>query len=310
LTTLHLGTRQSALALWQATYVRDRLLTLHPDLTIDIIPMTTEGDRLLSAPLIAAGGKALFTKELEQGLCVGRIDLAVHSMKDVVAQLPAGLTIGAILEREDPRDALVSLLDITDLDSLPKGARIGTASLRRASQLRYKRPDLAIESLRGNVNSRLAKLDAGEFAAIILAAAGLKRLGFADRICGYLPIEASLPAAAQGAIGIECRVADHETRARIAPLNHPETAICVDAERAVTGALAGGCRLPIAAFATLDQGTITIRGLVGEPDGSRLITETVTGPVAQAVALAIAVAEGLQAQGALAIIERLLGAGA
>ncbi|HUW97674.1 MAG TPA: hydroxymethylbilane synthase [Acidiferrobacter sp.] len=310
MTTLHLGTRQSALALWQATYVRDRLLTLHPDLTIDIIPMTTEGDRLLSAPLIAAGGKALFTKELEQGLCVGRIDLAVHSMKDVVAQLPAGLTIGAILEREDPRDALVSLLDITDLDSLPKGARIGTASLRRASQLRYKRPDLAIESLRGNVNSRLAKLDAGEFAAIILAAAGLKRLGFADRICGYLPIEASLPAAAQGAIGIECRVADHETRARIAPLNHPETAICVDAERAVTGALAGGCRLPIAAFATLDQGTITIRGLVGEPDGSRLITETVTGPVAQAVALAIAVAEGLQAQGALAIIERLLGAGA
>jgi len=286
--------------------VRDQLLALYPGLSVEIVPMTTEGDRLLGAPLIAAGGKALFTKELEQSLLEGRIDLAVHSMKDVVAQLPEGLMIGAILKREDPRDALVSPLDITDLDSLPKGSQIGTASLRRASQIRHRRPDLVIKSLRGNVNSRLAKLDAGEFSAIVLAAAGLKRLGFADRIRGYLPIETSLPAAAQGAIGIECRRTDHETRARIAPLNHPETAVCVDAERAVTGVLAGGCRLPIAAFATLSQDTMTIRGLVGEPDGSRLITERATGPVSQATALAVAVGEGLLAQGALAIIERLL----
>ncbi|MHB8254209.1 MAG: hydroxymethylbilane synthase [Acidiferrobacter sp.] len=304
--TLHLGTRKSALALWQANYVRDLLLALHPDLTVELSPMTTEGDRLLSAPLITAGGKALFTKELEQGLQVGRIDLAVHSMKDVVAQLPEGLMIGAVLEREDPRDALVSPLRVTDIDSLPHGCRVGTASLRRASQIRYRRPDLCIENLRGNVNSRLAKLDAGEFAAIILAAAGLKRLGFGDRIRGYLAIETSLPAAAQGAIGIECRVADSETQALIAPLNHPETALCIEAERIVTGVLAGGCRLPIAAFATLEQDTITIRGLVGEPDGSRLITQTLSGPASQTPSLAAQVADSLLSQGALAIIERLL----
>ncbi len=306
MTTLHLGTRKSALALWQAAYVRDQLLALHPHLTVETIAMTTEGDRLLSAPLIAAGGKALFTKELEQGLCERRIDIAIHSMKDVVAQLPEGLTIGAILAREDPRDALVSPLSAQTLEDLPFGSRIGTASLRRASQILHSRPDLVIENLRGNVNSRLARLDAGEFAAIVLAAAGLKRLGFADRIAGYLPIEVSLPAAAQGAIGIECRADDQDTQALIAPLNHPETALCVQAERVVTAALAGGCRLPIAAFAMVAEAQITIRGLVGETNGSRLIKAAATGPVAAAQELAATVAERLRTQGAMAIIDRLL----
>ena len=306
MTTLHLGTRKSALALWQAAYVRDQLLALHPDLIVETTAMTTEGDRLLSAPLIAAGGKALFTKELEHGLLERRIDIAIHSMKDVVAQLPEGLTIGAILAREDPRDALVSPINAKTLEDLPPGSRIGTASLRRASQIRHKRPDLVIENLRGNVNSRLARLDAGEFAAIVLAAAGLKRLGFAGRIGGYLSIETSLPAAAQGAIGIECRAADPETQALIAPLNHLETALCVQAERAVTGALAGGCRLPVAAFATCEGAHITIRGLVGEPDGSHVIKASSTGPIAAAKELAWAVAESLRAQGAMTIIERLL----
>lgn len=310
MTTLHLGTRKSALALWQATHVRDRLLALHPGLTVTIVPMTTEGDRQLSGPLVASGGKALFTKELEQALAEGRIDLAVHSMKDVVAELPEGLTIGAILEREDPRDALVSPLGVSELEALPQGTVIGTASLRRACQIRHRRPDLRIENLRGNVNSRLARLDAGEFAGIILAAAGLRRLGLADRISGYLAIDVSLPAAAQGAIGIECRLDDTKTRGLIDPLHHPDTALCVEAERTVTGTLAGGCRLPIAAFATLDAGELTVRGLVGEPDGSRLLAETQRGPATEALRLARAVAGGLLSQGAGAIIERLLKDGA
>lgn len=306
MTTLHLGTRKSALALWQAYHVRDQLLALHPGLSVALVPMTTEGDRLLSAPLMSAGGKALFTKELEQSLTEGRIDLAVHSMKDVVAELPAGLTIGAILPREDPRDALVSPLEITDIDSLPAQCHVGTASLRRACQIRHRRPDIVIKNLRGNVNSRLAKLDSGEFSAIILAAAGLKRLGFSDRIRSYVPIDVSLPAAAQGAIGIECRDNDPTTLSYIAPLNDPDTALCVQAERAVTGALAGGCRLPIAAFATLEGRTITVRGLVGEPDGRRLLAHTAQGPADQAERVAAAVTSALLAQGAGAIIERLL----
>ncbi len=310
MTTLHLGTRKSALALWQATHVRDRLLALHPGLTVTIVPMTTEGDRQLSGPLAASGGKALFTKELEQALAEGRVDLAVHSMKDVVAELPEGLAIGAILEREDPRDALVSPLGVSELEALPQGTVIGTASLRRACQIRHRRPDLRIENLRGNVNSRLARLDAGEFSGIILAAAGLKRLGLADRISGYLSIDVSLPAAAQGAIGIECRLDDAKTRGLIDPLHHPDTALCVEAERIVTGTLAGGCRLPIAAFATLDSGELTVRGLVGEPDGSRLLAETRRGPVVDASQIARAVAGGLLSQGAGTIIERLLKDGA
>ncbi len=310
MTTLHLGTRKSALALWQAIYVRDRLLALHPGLAVTLVPMTTTGDRQLSGPLTASGGKALFTKELEQSLLEGRIDLAVHSMKDVVARLPEGLAIGAILEREDPRDALIASFETAGLEGLPSGARIGTASLRRACQIRHRRPDLHIETLRGNVNSRLARLDAGEFSAIILAAAGLKRLGLIERIQAYLPIEESLPAASQGAIGIECRQRDERTASLIAPLHHPDTALCVEAERAVTGALEGGCRLPIAAFATLEDSRLTLRALVGEPDGSRLLTETRTGRPTDAATLARDVTEGLLAQGAGAIIARLLKDGA
>ncbi len=309
LTTLRLGTRKSALALWQATFVRDRLLALYPDLVITTVPMTTEGDRLLGAPLLAAGGKALFTKELEQGLMEGRIDLAVHSMKDVVAELPEGLGIGAILAREDPRDALVTPLPVTDIASLPHGCRVGTASLRRQSQLHHKRPDLRLSPLRGNVNSRLARLDAGAFDAIVLAAAGLKRLGFADRIRAWLPVETSLPAAGQGAIGIECRSDDAATRDLIAPLNDPETALCVTTERALTAALGGGCRLPIAAFARLAGDTVTLQALVGEPDGSRLLVQEARGPASDPQGLARRVAGDLQAQGAGAIIDRLMAEG-
>ncbi|MHB1566355.1 MAG: hydroxymethylbilane synthase [Acidiferrobacter sp.] len=303
--TLRLGTRKSALALWQASHVRDRLRALDPQLAVTLVPMTTEGDRQLTGPLLQAGGKALFTKELEQSLLEGRIDIAVHSMKDVVAELPPGLGIGAILEREDPRDAWISL-GAAGLDDLAAGSVVGTASLRRACQLRQRRPDLTVNPLRGNVNSRLARLDRGDFSAIILAAAGLHRLGFAARINRYLDVSISLPAAAQGAIGIEYRLDDGATRARIALLNHPPTAVCVAAERAVSGALAGGCRLPVAAFAVFDGPALWVRGLVGEPDGSALIRSERRGPAAQAVALGQAVAADLRAQGAGAIVDRLL----
>lgn len=305
LTTLRLGTRKSALALWQAAHVRDRLRSTDPALAVTLVPMTTTGDRELAGPLLHAGGKALFTKELEQGLLEGRIDIAVHSMKDVVAELPPGLSIGAILERADPRDAWLSPC-AAGIEALPAGSIIGTASLRRACQLRQQRPDLLVSPLRGNINSRLARLDRGDFQAIVLAAAGLQRLGLAARITRYLDVEVSLPAAAQGAIGIECRLDDSATQARIAPLHHVPTAVCIEAERAVSSALAGGCRLPVAAFAVLDGADLWIRGLVGEPDGSRLLRSARRGPLTQAMALGQAVADDLRAQGAGAIVGRLL----
>ncbi len=305
MTTLYLGTRKSALALWQAHHVRERLLACHPDLVITLVPMVTEGDRRLGGPLIDTGGKALFTKELEQGLVEGRIDFAVHSMKDVVADLPAGLAIAAILEREDPRDALVARGPMT-LAELPAGTRVGTESLRRRAQIQAIRPDLLFAGLRGNVNSRLARLDAGEYGAVILAAAGLKRLGFADRISAYLAPEVSLPAAAQGAIGIECRADDHATRACVAVLHDADTAVCVEAERVVNAVLAGGCRLPVAAFATLDGAAIRIRGIVAEPAGKRLLRAERQGDRHAAESLARAVAGDLLAQGADRIIEALV----
>lgn len=306
MTILHLGTRKSALALWQAMHVRDLLLTDHPDLAINVVSMTTEGDRLLDKPLITAGGKALFTKELEQNLLSRRTDIAVHSMKDVSTELPEGLMIGAVLAREDPRDALVSL-KFSHLADLPIGSRIGTASLRRISQLRHIRADLVMETLRGNVNTRLDHLDRGDFDAIILAAAGLKRLGLSHRIRAFLDIETCLPAAAQGAIGIECRSDDAATRALLAPLNDPTTVLCIEAERAVTAALAGGCRLPVAAFATVVDGMISIQGRVGDPDGTRILRAQRAGPVDQRIALGQAVAADLREQGAQDILDRLLG---
>ncbi|MDA8390995.1 MAG: hydroxymethylbilane synthase [Gammaproteobacteria bacterium] len=304
MTTLYLGTRKSALALWQANHVRERLLACHRDLTITLVPMTTEGDRRLGGPLVETGGKALFTKELEQGLLERRIDLAVHSMKDVVAELPAGLVIAAILEREDPRDALIAGPGAT-LAALPAGLRVGTESLRRRAQIQAVRPDLQLAGLRGNVNSRLARFDRGEYGALILAAAGLKRLGFTDRISSYLEPDISLPAAAQGAIGIECRAHDDATQAYVTALHHPDTAVCVQAERIVNAVLAGGCRLPIGAFATLEGPDIRIRGLVGEPDGRHLLRAERRGERGAAASLARAVAEDLLHQGAGRIIDAL-----
>jgi hydroxymethylbilane synthase len=246
----------------------------------------------------------LFVKELEQGLLEGRADIAVHSMKDVPVDLPDGLHIATVMAREDPRDALVSER-VGAIADLAEGARVGTSSLRRQCQLAARRPDLQIVPLRGNVNTRLRKLDEGEFDAILLAAAGLKRLGFGSRIRALLPVEESLPAIGQGAIGIECRTDDAGTNALLAPLHDPDTASCVAAERAMNRRLHGGCQVPIAGHATLRNGYITLRGLVGEPDGSRVLRDEVRGAVAGAAALGEALAGRLLFRGADAILARL-----
>lgn len=304
--TIRIGTRKSQLALWQAEYVRARLLDLDPQLRVELVKMTTEGDRILDRTLALAGGKGLFTKELELALFDGRADLAVHSMKDVTVTLPDGLHIAAICEREDPRDAFVSNR-FAALAELPPAGRVGTASLRRQSQLRARFPRLEIIDLRGNVNTRLARLDAGDFDAIILAAAGLKRLGFADRIRGYLAIDDSLPAVGQGAIGIECRVDDPDTNRLVAALNHEPTALCVRAERALNARLAGGCQVPVGGFATLDGGRLRLRGFVGAPDGLRILRAHADGPANAPEALGAEVAGQLLAQGAQAILDRVYG---
>jgi hydroxymethylbilane synthase len=305
---LRIATRKSPLALWQAEHVASALRTAHPGLDVEIVGMSTQGDKILDTPLAKIGGKGLFVKELEQGLLEDRADIAVHSMKDVPVDLPAGLHIAAIMAREDPRDALVSDRAEAVAD-LAEGARIGTSSLRRQCQVAARRPDLKILPLRGNVNTRLRRLDEGEFDAIVLASAGLKRLGFQARIRALLPIDESLPAIGQGAIGIECRSDDTETRARLAPLHHPDTAACVEAERALNRRLHGGCQVPIAGHATLHNGYITLRGLVGEPDGSQVLRDEVRGAMAGAAALGEALAGRLLARGADAILARLYTAG-
>jgi hydroxymethylbilane synthase len=306
LDTLRLGTRKSPLALWQAEYVRERLMALHPGLAVELVTMTTEGDRLLDHSLAKVGGKGLFVKELEQALLEGRIDLAVHSMKDVTVTLPAGLHIAAVCERADPRDALVWPHG-TDLAALPPGARVGTSSLRRTCQLRARYPQLEILPLRGNVNTRLKRLDEGRFEAIVLAAAGLQRLGFEDRIAAYLDPEVSLPAVGQGAIGIECRREDMRTNALIAPLDHRPTRLCVAAERAFNAHLEGGCQVPIGAYAEWREGMLHLRGMVGEPDGSRLLRAEMDGPAEEAETLGQALAEALLAQGARRILDKVYG---
>lgn len=299
--SLRIATRKSPLALWQAEYVRDRLLAAHPGLQVELVRMTTQGDKILDSPLAKIGGKGLFVKELEEGLLGGRADLAVHSMKDVPVELPPDLHLPVICEREDPRDAFVSQR-YQNLDQLPLGARVGTSSLRRQCQLKARRPDLEILSLRGNVNTRLAKLEAGEFDAVILAAAGLLRLGFGARITAYLEPEISLPAIGQGAIGIECRRDDPEVNALLRVLDHPETHTRVAAERAMNHRLEGGCQVPIAGHATLEGGTLHLRGLVGDPDGGRVVRGEVSGPAAEAHGLGVALADDLLSQGAAAIL--------
>ncbi len=296
-TTIRIATRKSPLALWQAEHVAACLRAIHPGITVELVKMTTRGDQILDAPLAKVGGKGLFVKELEQGLLDGRADIAVHSMKDVPVTLPPGLHIGAILAREDPRDAFVSQA-YPSLDDLPDNARIGTSSLRRQCQLLQRFPGWRITPLRGNVGTRMAKLEAGEYDGIILAVAGLKRLGWADKITQIIAPELSLPAIGQGAVGIECRKDDPTINELIAPLHHKETAICVTAERSMNERLEGGCQVPIAGFSEIDGECLTLRGRVGNPDGSEMIAAQATGVISQAQWLGESVAETLLARGA------------
>jgi hydroxymethylbilane synthase len=304
LEVIRIATRKSPLALWQAEHVAERLRAAVPGLATELVKLTTRGDKLLDAPLAKVGGKGLFVKELEQGILDGDADIAVHSMKDVPVEFPAGLRLAAILTREDPRDALVSNRYLS-LATLPAHAKIGTSSLRRQCQIRERFPACEMLNLRGNVNTRLAKLDAGEFDAIILAAAGLKRLGFSDRITETLSPEISLPSMGQGAIGIECREGDSQVIDWVLRLHDEMTALRVTAERAMNERLQGGCQVPIAGFAELDGDRISLRGLVGTPDGSHIIRGEITGPCAEARLLGLALAEELLDKGADHILREL-----
>ncbi|MDO6409110.1 hydroxymethylbilane synthase [Pantoea phytobeneficialis] len=299
-----IATRQSPLALWQAQYVQQRLMTAHPGLRVELVPMVTKGDVILDTPLAKVGGKGLFVKELELAMLENRADLAVHSMKDVPVDFPEGLGLVTICEREDPRDAFVSN-HYDSIDALPQGAVVGTSSLRRQCQLSARRPDLVIRSLRGNVGTRLGKLDAGEYDAIILAAAGLKRLGLEERIRFALPAEISLPAVGQGAVGIECRLDDAELIALLQALNDGDTAVCVRAERAMNTRLEGGCQVPIGSFAVLEGDQLWLRGLVGSPDGSQMITGERRGSRDQAEQMGISLAEELLENGAREILREV-----
>jgi hydroxymethylbilane synthase len=302
--TLKIATRQSPLALWQANYVKDRLQQLYPDLTIELVPMVTKGDVILDSPLAKIGGKGLFVKELENALLTKEADIAVHSMKDVPMQFPEGLGLAVICQREDPRDAFVSHSYRTFAE-LPQGAVVGTSSLRRQCQLKALRPDLDIRSLRGNVGTRLSKLDNGDYDAIILASAGLIRLGLAARIASFIDVEQSLPAAGQGAVGIECRTDDVQVHALLAPLADAETTYCVRAERAMNNHLQGGCQVPIGGYAVLQQGQLYLRALVGDIDGSRIIRAEGKSAVENADVLGVQIAEQLLAQGADKILQAI-----
>ncbi|KFX71150.1 porphobilinogen deaminase [Pseudomonas taeanensis MS-3] len=303
---IRIATRKSALALWQAEHVKARLEQAHPDLKVSLVPMVSRGDKLLDAPLAKIGGKGLFVKELETALLDNQADIAVHSMKDVPMDFPEGLGLYCICEREDPRDAFVSNA-FDSLETLPVGSVVGTSSLRRQTQLLARRPDLKIQFLRGNVNTRLAKLDAGEYDAIILAAAGLIRLGFESRIRSSISVEDSLPAGGQGAVGIECRSADVEIHALLAPLHHHDTAVRVTAERALNKHLNGGCQVPIACYAVLEGEQLWLRGLVGQPDGNMLLRAESRAPAVDAEPLGVRVAEALLEQGAAAILQAVYG---
>jgi hydroxymethylbilane synthase len=303
-----IATRESALALWQAHHVRDRLCALYPGTEVRILGMTTEGDRRLGSSLATIGGKGLFVKELENALAEGRADIAVHSMKDVPMELPPGFVLAAILEREDPRDAFASLR-YAGLAELPPGARVGTSSLRRESQIRARYPQLTVQPLRGNVNTRLRKLDEGQYEAIVLACAGLKRLGLAQRITAVLETAESLPAAGQGAMGIECRADRDNLLALLRPLEHGPTAWCVRAERAVSRALAGSCVVPLGAYAEVRGPDVLMRGFVAAPDGSRIARAELShaGFAGTPEALGERLARDLTAAGAREILAALPG---
>jgi hydroxymethylbilane synthase len=290
--------------MWQARHVRSRLASLYPRVAVEILGLTTEGDRRLTVSLATIGGKGLFVKELEQAMVEGRADMAVHSAKDVPAQLPEGFTLAAVLEREDARDAFLSNR-YGDPAALPAGARIGTSSLRRQCQLRARYPHLTIEPLRGNVDTRVRKLDAGEFDAVILAAAGLKRLGLSHRITALLAPEECLPAPGQGALGLECRRDRNDLIELLAALADGNTTHCVTAERAFSTALAGSCNVPLAAYAEITGGRMRLRGFVGAPDGTRSVNGEVRGAPAQAEAIGLALAEDLRSRGAAEILASL-----
>ena len=302
---LVIATRESLLALWQARHVQARLTELYPRTAVSLLGMTTEGDRKLGSSLAKIGGKGLFVKELEAALADGSADLAVHSLKDVPMHLPEGFALGAILARADPRDALVSNR-FDSLAALPRGARVGTSSLRRESQLRVHYPHLQIQSLRGNVQTRLRKLDDGEYDAIILAAAGLQRLGLEARIRATLAPEAMLPAVGQGALAIECRADRADVLALLQPLAHAATTQCVTAERALSRALAGSCNVPLGGYAEVTGARLRLRGYVGAPDGTRHVAAQVEGAAADAEALGNTLAERLKAQGAGEILRALV----
>lgn len=303
---IRIATRQSLLALWQAEYVAARLKELHPGLAVELVKMVSQGDKILDTPLAKIGGKGLFVKELEEGLLRGDADIAVHSMKDVPMEFPEGLHLAVICEREDPRDAFVSN-KYAVLDELPQGAVVGTSSLRRQCQLLERRPDLQVKFLRGNVQTRLKKLDDGDYDAIILAGAGLIRLELQDRIRHMIDITTSVPACGQGAVGIECRADDAEVNALLAPLNHESTATRVKAERAMNRRLEGGCQVPIGGYAELDHGVIVLHGLVGRPDGTEVVRGSISGRPEDAEEMGQVLAEDLLARGADAILREVYG---
>ncbi len=302
--TLKIATRQSPLAMWQAEHIRDRLEQLHAHVKVELVTFVTQGDKILDTPLAKIGGKGLFVKELEAALLDGRADLAVHSMKDVPMQLPEGLELAVICEREDPFDAFVSN-HYEKFEDLPQGAKLGTSSLRRKSQILKQRPDLDVIDLRGNVGTRLSKLDAGQYDAIILASAGLKRLKLSERIRHTLSAELSLPAVGQGALGLECRSNDQEILDLITPLMHEESNACVRAERAFNAYLEGGCQVPIAGFATLTDGTLSLEGRVGSADGQTLLCSRVRGTADEAEQLGVQLAQALLKQGAGELLKAL-----
>jgi hydroxymethylbilane synthase len=302
--TVRIATRKSALALWQAEYVKAKLEHFHPGINVELVPMTTKGDIILDTPLAKVGGKGLFVKELEVAMLENRADIAVHSMKDVPVEFPEGLGLEIICPREDPRDAFVSNT-IKSLADLPQGAIVGTSSLRRQCQIKALRPDLDIRDLRGNVNTRLKKLDNGEYDAIILAAAGLIRLEMPERIQEYIEPEVMLPANGQGAVGIECRNEDTIIKALLAPLACENTRVRVVAERAMNRALEGGCQVPIGSYAVLEEQQLYLRGLVGAIDGSEILTSEVRGNIDQAAQLGKQLAENLLAKGADKILRQV-----
>jgi len=298
---IRIATRHSPLAMWQANFVKAELLKFHPDLIVELLPMKTKGDIILDTPLAKVGGKGLFVKELEVAMLENRADIAVHSMKDVPVDFPEGLGLTIICEREDPRDAFVSN-NFVNLDALPQGAVVGTCSLRRQCQLLELRPDLIIKELRGNVNTRLRKLDDGEYDAIILAAAGLLRLEMKARIASYIEPEISLPAVGQGAVGIECRLDDQQTIELLKPLEHDKTRQRVTAERAMNLALQGGCQVPIGSYSVFKEDQLYLRGLVGSLDGQQIIRKEITGKPEDAEKMGLTLAKQLLDCGAKEIL--------